>query len=516
MADVDTVIYLRQSQDRTGDELGVARQREDTRKLCELRGWRVVAEHSDNDTSASGKRQRPGFEAVLAAVQEGRAACVVAWDMTRLTRNARDRLRLLELGKRHGLTVAFVRGTDLDLSTPAGRLTADILGSVAQHEIEQKSDRQRRAALQAAEQGRRIGGRRPFGYEADGVTIREPEAAAVRDAYEGVLAGVPLGRVAADWNARGLHTPQARFTHGCDGACPASVRPRACPKRTATEPSEWTAQTVRPVLLNPRYAGLRAHVTEALREVMDPRAARLKAIVGPAAWEGLVSEETWRAVVELLTDPSRANPARGGKGLLTGVALCGVPECGATVHRGAAPARRGREGHATYRCRAALGHVGRAVGPVDWWVTEVVIGRLERPDAALLLADDKRPDAVKLRREARALRTRLDNLAGLLADGTLTETGVRRESAKLRAKLEEVERQQADAGRADILGPLINAPDVRAAVEALDTDRLRVVIDTLMTVTLLPPGRGVRFGQDVAAWERTAERISASIVIDWR
>ncbi|MGK5738889.1 recombinase family protein [Micromonospora sp. URMC 103] len=492
---MDTVIYLRQSQDRTGDELGVSRQREDTRKLCELRGWRVVAEYVDNDTSAAGKRQRPGFEAVLAAVQEGRAACVVAWDMTRLTRNARDRLRLLELGKRQGLTVAFVRGTDLDLSTPAGRLTADILGSVAQHEIEQKSDRQKRAALQAAEQGRRIGGRRPFGYEADGVTIRESEAAAIRDAYEAVLAGVPLGRIAADWNARGLTTPQTKR----DGS-----------------PSLWSAQTVRPTLLNPRYAGLRAHVTEALREAMDPRAARLKAIVGPAAWEGLVSEETWRAAVELITDPSRANPARGGKGLLTGVGLCGVPECGATVHRGAAPARRGKEGHPTYRCRAALGHVGRAVGPVDWWVTEVVIGRLERPDAALLLADDSRPDAAKLRREARALRVRLDNLAGLLADGVLTEAGVRRESAKLRAKLAEVEAAQADAGRADILGPLINAPDVRAAVEALDTDRLRVVIDTLMTVRLLPPGRGVRFGQDMAAWERQAERISASIVIDWR
>ncbi|MFJ1538676.1 recombinase family protein [Micromonospora chalcea] len=480
MADVDTVIYLRQSQDRTGDELGVTRQREDTRKLCELRGWRVVAEYVDNDTSAAGKRQRPGFEAVLAAVQEGRAACVVAWDMTRLTRNARDRLRLLELGKRQGLTVAFVRGTDLDLSTPAGRLTADILGSVAQHEIEQKSDRQKRAALQAAEQGRRIGGRRPFGYEADGVTIREPEAAAIRDAYEAVLAGVPLGRVAADWNARGLTTPQAKR----DGS-----------------PSPWSAQTVRPVLLNPRYAGLRAHVTEALRESMNPRAARLKAIVGPAAWEGLVTEETWRAAVELLTDPSRLTGPRGGRGLLTGVAQCGV--CGATVHRGAAPARRGREGHATYRCRAALGHVGRAAEPVEEYVAEVVIARLERPDAALLLADDNRPDAGQLRREARALRVRLDSLAGLLADGVLTEAGVRRESAKLRAKLAEVEAAQADAGRVNVLGPLVGAEDVRAAWEGLDTDRQRVVIETLMTVTLLPPGRGTRTFRP------------ESVVIDW-
>jgi DNA invertase Pin-like site-specific DNA recombinase len=469
MAYVDTVIYLRQSQDRTGEELGVSRQREDARKMAELRGWHVVAEHVDNDISAAGKRIRPGFEAVLTAVQDGLATCVVAWDMTRLTRNSRDRLRLLELGKRHGLTVAFVRGTDLDLSTPAGRLTADILGSVAQHEVDQKSDRQRRAALQAAEQGRRIGGRRPFGYEPDGMTVREAEAAAVVSGFEAVLAGVALGRIAAEWNTRGLLTPQPRR----DGS-----------------PSAWTAQTIRAMFLNPRYAGLRSHVTEHMLESMNPRVARLNGIVGPAAWEPLVSEETWRAAVEILTDPSRANLPRSGRGLLTGVARCGV--CGATVHRGAAPARGGRPGHTTYRCRAAMGHVGRAARPVDEYVSELAVQRLQNPDAAQLLAGDSRPDAAKLRREARALRVRLDSLAGLLADGVLTETGVRRESSKLRAKLAEVEAAQAVAGRVDVLGQLVGAPDVRAVWEGLGVGRQRAVIETLMTVTLLPPGRGTR------------------------
>lgn len=469
MADVDAAVYLRVSQDRTGEELGVARQREDARRLCELRGWRIAEECPDNDVSAAGKRKRPGFERVLQLVAEGRASCVVAWDMSRLTRNARDRLRLLEAGKRNGLTIAFVRGSDIDLGTPAGRLTADILGSVAQHEIEQKSDRQRRAIQQAAAAGRWVGGRRPFGYDADGVTIREPEAGAVRDAYRAVLVGVSLGRVAADWNGRGLPTPQARR----DGSA-----------------SQWTAQTVRPLLLNPRYAGLRAHVPETLRESMDPRAARIKSIVGPAAWEPLVSEAVWRAAVDLLTDPSRANLPRSGRSLLTGVALCGV--CGAPVHRGAAPARRGRPGHPTYRCRGSLGHVGRAAEPVDVYVTEVVIARLDRPDAADLLVDDDRPDAEALRHEAQALRVRLDRLAGLLGEGVLTEAGVRRESARLRAELAEVEATQANAGRVNVLGQLVGAPDVHAAWDGLDPDRRRAVVETLMTVTLLPPGRGAR------------------------
>jgi site-specific DNA recombinase len=468
---VETVIYVRISQDRTGEELGVTRQREDCCKLAQVRGWTVVEEFTDNDVSASGKRHRPGFEAVLDAIEQGRARVVLAWDMTRLTRNSRDRLRLLDAGKKYGVTVAFVRGSDLDLGTPAGRLTADILGSVAQHEIEQKSDRQKRAVVQAAEAGRWVGGRRPFGYESDGVTIRDAEAAAVRAAYDAALAGVPLARIAAEWNASGLFTPQ--------------------PRRDGTA-SPWSSQTVRPVLLNPRYAGLRSHVPESLRDSkkIDPRLARIEGIVGSAAWAGLVSEETYRAVVALLTNPMRRRPAHSGRGLLTGVALCGV--CGATVHRGGATSPRGKGSYPMYRCSGSTGHVGRAAAPVEEYVSDVIIARLERPDAMDLLIDEKRPDTLALRREAQALRSRLDGLASLLAEGVLTEAGVRRESVKLRTKLQDVEAAQGRAGRLNILGDLVGAPNVRDAWDRYSVDRQRVVIETLAHIVLLPPGRGVR------------------------
>ena len=71
-------------------------------------------------------------------------------------------------------------------------MVADILASVARQEIEQKSDRQVRANIQAAERCKRMGGRRPFGYESDGKTIRESESWAVRQAFDDILAGVSL------------------------------------------------------------------------------------------------------------------------------------------------------------------------------------------------------------------------------------------------------------------------------------------------------------------------------------
>jgi site-specific DNA recombinase len=50
----------------------------------------------------------------------------------------------------------------------------------------------------------------------------------------------------------------------------------------------------------------------------------------------------------------------------------------------------------------------------------------------------------------------------------------------------------ADAGRVPVLGELVTAADVQAAWDALNLDRRRAAIDTLMFVTLLPPGRGAR------------------------
>lgn len=446
------IVYARQSLDRTGEELGVLRQLEDARKLAEARGWTITAEQVDNDVSAAGKRVRPGFEAVLAAIEAGTADVVIAWDMSRVTRNRPDQVRLLEIGERHGTLLAFVRGSDLDLSTPAGQLTADIMASVARHEIKQKGDRQRSAVMQAARAGKRVGGRRPFGYLADGRTINAPEADALRRAYGAVLAGVPLGRIARDLNAAGLHTPQRTR----DG-----------------KPSRWTSQTLRPTLLNPRYCALRAHGKGAAREIL-----------GPAEWTAIVEESTWRAAVAVITDPSRSTPSRGGLGLLTGLGECGV--CGATVHAGGSTIK----GVRNYRCSASTGHVARRADPVDEFVGRVVVERMSRPDARDLLHDHERPDVDALRQEMRELGARLDELAGLHVDGEITTAQLRAGTERARTRLAAVEGTLAHAGRVNVLGPMVD--DAGAAWRDMDTDRRREVIRVLMRVVVHPPGRGTR------------------------
>lgn len=450
---VNAIGYARISLDRTGEGAGVERQSEDIRQLAIARGFNLVDLVVDNDISASGKRTRPGFERVLGAVDNGSVSVVIAWALDRVTRNRRDTVRFIETCQHHDATIALVRGSDLDLSTPAGRLTADILAAVARSEIETKSDRQKRANQQAVEKGLWRGGRRPFGYEPDGVTVRPDEAKAVRDAYSWILAGESLAEIGRRWNGRGFHTPQGRHGTG--------------------ELVEWGQANISHTLRNPRYCGLRAYKHE---------------IQGKAQWPALVDEETWYAAQAILRDPAR-RPNRGDKRLLTGVALCGI--CGVPVWAGG-----GAPGRGVYRCRASSGHFSRKRQPVDEYVSAVAVARLSRPDAAQVFQRQTahaQPDLGAVMREMDESRAKLDALAAAFAEGAISMSQLRRASERLRTRIEQADRKMAttDAHLTDVRN-VIGADDVQEAWDLLTRDSQRRIIDALMTIRLCPPGRGVR------------------------
>jgi hypothetical protein len=169
---------------------------------------------------------------------------------------------------------------------------------------------------------------------------------------------------------------------------------------------------------------------------------------------------------------SSADEARRHRGdpraLLTGLAVCGV--CGATVHAGGAkPAR----GYRIYRCSGSPGYISRKADPINEYVEAVALGQLARSDAAELLADRERPDLDATRDEAESVRRRLDGLADAYADGSVTLAQLQRATATLRGRLVDIEAAMADAGRLDVLGPLVTAADVAAVLAELGTDQRR-------------------------------------------
>ena len=447
------IVYARVSLDRNGERLGVRRQEEDCRKLAEIRGWEVTEVIVDNDTSAAGAKRRPGFERALSLLEDGTAGVIIAWALDRLTRNRPDTVRLIETAQNAEALIALVRGSDLDMSTPAGRLTTDLLAAVARSEIEAKSDRHRRANQQAAAEGRYSGGRRAFGYEADGVTVREDEAEAVREAYQAILDGDSLRRIADRWNAAGFRTPQGPRGGGGMG-------------------SAWSGPVLSRTLRNHRYAGLRTYKGE---------------VTAKAEWPALVDEEVWASAHAILQDPSRRS-AKGARHLLTGIALCGT--CGAAVWAGGSP-----RGDSNYRCRSGR-HVNRKRQPVDLFITQLVLARLQRDDARQLFAPRDPKSGSNITRaleEAAGVRQRMDGLAEAYADGTVTLRQMQRGTERLQVRLAELERvlQTAEPGR-EAIRALVSAQDVEQAWEALEVDQRSKVVGQLMTIHLDPLGSGNR------------------------
>ena len=182
---------MRISNDKTGAGLGVERQEIDCRELAGRLGWTAAEVFADNDLSAYSGKPRPRYRALLEAIRAGRVNAVLAWHTDRLHRSPielEDYINACNDGR--DVPTYTVQAGPLDLSTPSGRMVARTLGAVARYESEHRGKRVRAARLAAARAGiPHCGGPRPFGYEPDGKTVREPEAAAVRVAVESVLAG---------------------------------------------------------------------------------------------------------------------------------------------------------------------------------------------------------------------------------------------------------------------------------------------------------------------------------------
>lgn len=426
---MDAVIYTRISKDRTGAGLGVDRQEEDCRALAQRLGWTVVAVHSDNDISAYSGKTRPGFEALLASPIKR----VVVWHQDRLLRLSSDLERVLDAG----LTVHTVQAGTLDLATSTGKAVARTVAAWSTYEIEQSRDRMLRAKQQAAANGRYRGGRRPFGYEADGVTIRQDEAQALSQAAQGLLEGRTLLAM-----VRALNVP-------------------------TTGGRPMTGVALRNILLRPRNAGLIEVAGE---------------IVGQAAWPAILEEDIWRGVVAILKDPTRkTTPGPERKWLGSGLFICG--QCGLRMKTHRSPSLR-----TVYTCQPSK-HVARDQEAVDGYVQSEVAKRLDEPDLADLLA----PEAVDLgpvRTEAAGVRARLDEAAAAYGQGVITLSQMTTATETLRGRLEALEGHLAQAHQGSVLGALSATQVPSVAFLAAPLDVRRQIIDSLCEVTIFPGRRG--------------------------
>lgn len=448
------LVYCRISEDREGRELGVDRQEADCRALAARLGLLVAGVYIDNDRGAStrSRKPRPEYRRMLATASKPGGAVIISYTSSRLTRRPRENEDLIDLATNHGVRYEYVRSPSFDLNTSAGRRVARILAAQDAGESEDIAERVGRDVVRRARDGVNHGGRRAFGYGPGGIDLVPAEAAEVKGMFGQLLTGLSQGAIVRDLTEREVPTVTGK---------------------------PWGVSTLRGMLMNPRYAGLRAHRGE---------------IVGPAKWPAIVTEDVWRAACGLLADPDRRmSTGNRASYLLSGLALCGV--CGDDLRQTVSssgsdhPNRPGRGRQ--YTCRPTR-HLSRRMDWVDEYVTDVILARVSRDDAVDLLIDNARPNLAELRLTAQGLRERLNEFAADRAAGLITRAQMLTGTEKTRAHLAEIEPMLASTHRSPLVERLVTSDDPRGSWSAMTLDEQRAVVATLVTVVLYPGGRGKR------------------------
>lgn len=457
------VVYLRISEDRTGAEAGVERQREDCMELCARLGVVEPVVFMDNDISAYGNKKRPGYLALLERVRQGPSR-IVAWHVDRLYRKPRELEDLIDLVETHPIRIETVRGGGFDLNTHEGRLMARQLVAIASYESGHKADRIRRANRQKAERGDWHGG-----------VLIPDEAAVIREMADRFLAGQSLRQITV-WMNRPGGPP--------------------CPRASTSRLHVWHPSTVKSILCSARISGQRCYDPDAPRGG-EPQAGRI--ILGPGTWEAIISPQETERIRAVFANPDR-RVGKSAKSLLSGIATCGT--CGHGLVTG------GWRGYETapskqrfYRCMPIPGVPERggvtvSAAGLEGIVTEAIIARLAATTLPQTPGENNGVSAAMS--QITAARQRMEDMARDYGAGLLTRAELHAAKTAAQHRIGEAELVLGRTSRSAALkgipigdeqalrrawGSEWSIPQKRAIIAAL--------VDTLI-VKPLPTG-GARF-----------------------
>jgi len=351
-------IYARVS--RLGDD----RQRSTGGQVddCTVRvvdhGARVGEVHIDSGRSAWNPRvRRREWERLMERLESGATGGVVVFDMARFSRRPIEGERLI-LAAERGLVVLDSEG-EYDLSTANGRKTFRDQLNAAAYESDRLSTRVKRGKRVKAARGESNHTHRPFGWEKDGETVRESEAAVLREVVTRLLAGESLRRIAGDLNERGV---------------------------TTSVGAKWSGDKVKRVTLNPRNGGFVAHLGE---------------IVGRRPGEPLIGESDWDRVTALFAARGPGRPS-AAEYVCSGLVYCG--RCGRALTGRPQPHRVYPDGEIRrqYWCQKRQTGGGCNRVSVDMRHLDTAIGSL----VVTLLSDPRHAEALNAATVAAATERR--------------------------------------------------------------------------------------------------------------
>lgn len=457
-APLRAALYCRISEDPRDLQAGVDRQKADCRAYAERQGWTVVDTFIDNDTSAYRAKKRNDYHRLIDAVKSHQFDVVVGYHSSRWHRDVMEYFQFVELLKKTGIGWHTAMEGEIRFNSATDEATSSVRAVFNQLESALKSERIKRQKLDAALAGEHNGGIRCYGYNPDGMTIREDEAAEIKRLADAVICGQSLRSLALEMNERGVPTVKG---------------------------GRWASSHLRSMLLRPRLAGLREHRGK---------------IVAKGQWPAIIDKETHEAVKAVLEDPRRRSGGSGRRGpvptsLGTGLYVCAV--CGEPRLRlGRSNARR-----AVYKCgnidtSQKQGHVTRVADKLDAYVEGALLELISRPgvvEAMCAVVDTDDAELAALRTEQITIRPRLNKAATRYAAGDIDDEQFGIVSKTLRDRDNAITAILTAANMRSPLDVVLGAESVEQVWDdVLTLGQKRAILGEVLTVTVLPTTSGGR------------------------
>lgn len=453
-----------------GTDKSVEEQNQANEQAAQEHGWRTTRYSDAVSASRFGKKARPGWATLTAAVATGLHDVVVLWESSRGDRTLASWAAFLDACRETG-TGIYVTSQDrlFDLTNGYDWRVLAEEGVDAAFESEKISKRSRRGIAGAAGKGIPHG-RIPYGYRRTYTREegrKKPLPHQEPDEHEAPVVREIIGRIARN------------------DAVSAILRDFASRRMTTRAGKPWSRSSItRLVLEGVVYIGKRRHHGSAL---MD------------GDWPAIVEEDVYWKAVRVLSDPAR-KPANGGirpgraRWLLSYIANCSV--CGGPLSMRHLP-RANSEQVAYYRC-IRNGCVSAPVAWLDEMATVGVVGFCAKSPVyeVLTRVGDKEAQAAK--DEAQAERDRLAGFEAQAVTGTISADSFARIASGIEQRITELEARARELAAPPALRDLVSAAatqeerweDIYRRWLAMPVSAQRAVIAGIFAPVLYPVADG--------------------------
>ena len=201
MSHPKVALYVRVSTDEQNPDA----QLRDLREYCKNRGWNSVKEFVDVGESGS-KDSRPQWNACWDGVQKARFHILLTHALDRLGRSLPHLVKILATVVEKNVTLISFR-ENIDLSTAAGRLLANLISVLADYELSIIRERTKAGLRAAKARGKQVGNVMRH-FDRDRATeLRDRGLGQIKIAKE---LGIGVGRVNA-WVKKEYIPPSQRI-----------------------------------------------------------------------------------------------------------------------------------------------------------------------------------------------------------------------------------------------------------------------------------------------------------------